>query len=58
LAGCRGDCARGAEGRGCAQDGADIAGILNAGEDNQKRGTSGGCWRTKQVIECGYARLN
>ena len=50
LAGSSGDCSRCAESRGGAQDRADIAGILDARENNEKR-RAGGSGSAKQVVE-------
>src|SRR5208282_3202479 len=44
-------------GGGGAQDGADIAGVLNTGEDYEKR-SAGGCRCAEQLIESGCARLD
>ena len=57
LAGSGGDRASGAKGRGGAQNGADITGILHASEDYEKR-SARGRGRAKQIIERGRARMN
>jgi hypothetical protein len=57
LPGSGGDRACGAESGGGAENGADVSGILNTGEDYEKR-RAGGSWRAEQLIESGCAWLD